>query len=65
MADNTVEAEVSAWLQCVAAVAPSKVMVYTIDRDTPDQDLEKVSVDDLRAIACRVEALGIECSVAG
>ncbi|MBO7213280.1 MAG: radical SAM protein [Rikenellaceae bacterium] len=63
--DNTTEEEVSAWLELVAKIAPRKVMIYTIDRDTPAQDLHKVSVEDLKQIASRVEALGIECSVAG
>ncbi|MDL2320562.1 radical SAM protein [Alistipes sp. OttesenSCG-928-B03] len=63
--DNTTEREVAAWLELVREVAPQKVMIYTIDRDTPCQTLEKVAVDDLRQIAARVEALGIECSVAG
>lgn len=63
--DNTTEREVAAWLELVRKVSPQKVMIYTIDRDTPCPTLEKVSVEDLRLIAGRVEALGIECSVAG
>ena len=63
--DNTREEEVEAWLKLVEEIAPRSVMVYTIDRDTPAPDLEKVSVEELRQIAERVEALGIECSVAG
>ncbi len=63
--DNTTEEELSAWLELLREIAPQSVMVYTIDRDTPAPDLEKVAVDELRAIAKRVEALGIECSVAG
>jgi wyosine [tRNA(Phe)-imidazoG37] synthetase (radical SAM superfamily) len=63
--DNTTEEEVSAWLELVKKISPRKVMIYTIDRDTPAQDLHKVSVEDLKQIASRVEALGIECSVAG
>jgi hypothetical protein len=39
-------------------------MIYTIDRDTPAPNLEKVSPEELRAIAARVEALGIPVSVA-
>lgn len=65
MVDNTTEREVEAWLKMIADIAPRKVMVYTIDRDTPAPDLVKVSVEELRRIAARVEALGIECSVAG
>jgi wyosine [tRNA(Phe)-imidazoG37] synthetase (radical SAM superfamily) len=63
--DNTTEREVEAWLKIVERIRPQRVMVYTIDRDTPLKTLEKVPVEDLRRIDERVEALGIECSVAG
>ena len=62
--DNTTEEEVAAWLKLVAEIKPKQVMVYSLDRDTPCQTLEKVEKDELRAIAERVEALGIACSVA-
>ncbi len=63
--DNTTPEEVEAWLRLVEEISPRSVMVYTIDRDTPAPNLEKVPVEELRAIAERVRALGIECSVAG
>ena len=63
--DNTTEKEVAAWLEIVEELHPEKVMIYTIDRDTPAQDLHKVPLDDLEAIAARVRELGIECSVSG
>lgn len=63
--DNATESEVSAWLALLPEIRPQKVMIYTIDRDTPCETLEKVSVDELKQIAARVEALGIPCSVAG
>ena len=62
--DNTIEEEVAAWLKLVAEIRPKQVMVYSLDRDTPCQTITKVEKDDLRAIAERVEALGIPCSVA-
>ena len=62
--DNTTEEEVSAWLRLVEEIRPKQVMVYSLDRDTPCQTLEKVEKDELRGIAERVEALGIACSVA-
>jgi len=62
--DNTREEEVAAWLRLVEEIAPRQVMVYSRDRDTPCKTLEKVSREDLLAIAARVEALGIPCSVA-
>ena len=63
--DNTTEHEVQAWLALLADLRPQRVMIYTIDRDTPCPTLEKVPLVELRSIAARVEALGIECSVAG
>lgn len=62
--DNTTEEEIAAWLQCVEQLQPRSVMVYSIDRDTPCPTLEKVTREELQAIARRVEALGIACSVA-
>lgn len=62
--DNTTEEEVSAWLDLIKEIAPKQVMVYSLDRDTPCHTITKVEKDDLRAIAQRVEALGISCSVA-
>ncbi len=62
--DNTTEEEVAAWLKVVEELKPKQVMVYSLDRDTPCQTIAKVEKEDLRAIAERVEALGIPCSVA-
>uniref|UniRef100_UPI0040578765 radical SAM protein n=1 Tax=Alistipes sp. TaxID=1872444 RepID=UPI0040578765 len=62
--DNTTEEEVSAWLKLVERIRPSKVMVYSLDRDTPCPTLEKLSKEELQRIAARVEALGIPCPVA-
>ena len=62
--DNTTDEEVTAWLELVKEIAPRQVMVYSLDRDTPCQTISKVDKDELREIAKRVEALGIECSVA-
>ena len=62
--DNTSPQEISAWLELIAQIAPKKVMVYSIDRDTPCQTLEKISREELEMIAQRVNAIGIECSVA-
>ena len=63
--DNATEKEVSAWLQLVRELNPREVMIYTIDRETPAKQLEKVSVEELRKIADRVGQLGIKTNVAG
>ena len=62
--DNTTEEEVAAWLRLIGEIRPRQVMVYSLDRDTPCRTLEKVPREELQAIAARVEALGIPCSVA-
>lgn len=62
--DNTAEEEVAAWLRLIAEIAPQKVMVYSLDRDTPCKTLERIPREELEAIASRVRALGIETSVA-
>ncbi|MDL2303279.1 radical SAM protein [Dysgonomonas sp. OttesenSCG-928-D17] len=63
--DNTTEEEISAWLEAVKAANPSEVMIYSIDRETPEKNLEKVPVEKLKEIGRWVEALGIKASVAG
>ncbi len=62
--DNTHPEAIESWLQIVAKIKPRSVMVYSIDRDTPCQTLEKVGREELEAIAHKVRELGIECSVA-
>jgi wyosine [tRNA(Phe)-imidazoG37] synthetase (radical SAM superfamily) len=64
LVDNTTEREIDAWLDLLREIAPQSVMIYTIDRDTPAHDLEKIPAATLHAIAARVEALGIPTSVA-
>jgi len=63
--DNTTEEEITAWLEAVKETSPREVMIYTIDRETPEKDLEKVSVEELKRIGDRVEQLGIKVNVAG
>lgn len=61
--DNTTEREVSAWLQALQRIAPRQVMIYTIDRDTPEKNLHKASPEILDAIARRVKSLDIDTTV--
>lgn len=60
--DNTTDDYVLPWLEAVKEIAPGKVMIYTIDRETPAQGLQKAEPAVLDAIRNRVEALGISCS---
>ena len=60
--DNTGDEYVNPWLEAVKQIRPQQVMVYTIDRETPTQGLEKASREQLDAIRDRVIAAGIPCS---
>ena len=60
--DNTGEEFVAPWLEVVKQIKPQQVMVYTIDRETPAQGLEKASREQLDAIRDRVIAAGIPCT---
>lgn len=59
---NTDERFVKPWLDAVKDIAPEEVMVYTIDRETPDHDLQKATHEELDSIRDRVIALGIPCT---
>jgi len=60
--DNTGDEYVEPWLAAIKYIAPQAVMIYTIDRETPDHDLMKASHEELDAICGRVAALGIPCT---
>jgi DNA-directed RNA polymerase sigma subunit (sigma70/sigma32) len=60
--DNTDEAYVGPWLEAVKQIAPSQVMIYTIDRETPDRLLQKATHEELDVIRDRVIAMGIPCT---
>jgi len=63
--DNTTDIEIEAWLEALKKIRPKQVMIYSIDRDTPVQQLQKVAVSELNTIAERVKSAGFEVSVAG
>ena len=60
--DNTGEEFVAPWLQAVLDIKPSQVMIYTIDRETPDHGLLKATHEELDGIRDRVMLAGIPCS---
>lgn len=60
--DNTGDKYVLPWLEEVKKIAPEKVMIYTIDRATPEGGLEKATHEELDRIVSLVEAAGIPAS---
>ena len=61
--DNTTDRYVLPWLDAVRDIVPRQVMIYTIDRETPDQNLQKATPEELDRIAALVREAGMEVSV--
>ncbi len=51
------------WLEALVDIAPSEVMIYTIDRETPAQKLQKATPEELDKIAELVRSKGLKCQV--
>ncbi len=62
--DNTRPEELDAWEAWIVKVRPTSVMLYSLDRDTPAEGLQKVSSSELEKIAARIRKHGIPVSVA-
>lgn len=60
--DNTTDDFVLPWLKAVKEIAPRQVMIYTIDRETPDQGLQKATHEELDRIVSMLQAEGIKAS---
>ena len=61
--DNTTGKEINAWLNLIEKIKPEQVMIYTIARDTPAENIEPVPFDDLQNIANKVEKLEIPTQI--
>lgn len=61
--DNTTPEEVDALLKAYLEIRPKEVMLYSIDRSTPEESLRKVSKEELEEIAARFREAGIKVQV--
>ncbi len=61
--DNTTDKELDALLSAYLEIKPREVMLYSIDRKTPAENLEKVSKEELERIAQRFRDAGIKVQV--
>ncbi len=61
--DNTTDAEVEALLAAYLEIRPAEVMLYSLDRATPEKNLQKVPKEELETIAERFRAKGIKVQV--
>ena len=60
--DNTTDAFVLPWLKAVKGIRPQRVMIYTIDRETPDPLLQKATPEELDRIVALLKAEGLDAS---
>ena len=60
--DNTSDKYVLPWIEAVKEIAPRQVMIYTIDRETPDHDLQKATHEELDRIVALLEKEGISAT---
>lgn len=63
--DNTTEKEVALWVEHIKKINPRKTMIYAIDRETPEKNLEKISQDELERIATPLKQLSFEVECYG
>lgn len=63
--DNTTPEEIGALIEAYKKIRPREIMVYSIDRQTPEQSLQKVSKEELQSVADKITgATGIPVQVA-
>lgn len=62
--DNTTDAEIEALIDAYKRIKPREIMLYSLDRSTPEEKLVKVEKEEIEAIGRRIEeATGIPVQV--
>lgn len=57
--DNTTPEEIDALIKAYHAIKPKEVMIYSIDRPTPEKKLFKIEREEMQQIADRISRAGI------
>jgi wyosine [tRNA(Phe)-imidazoG37] synthetase (radical SAM superfamily) len=60
--DNTGDKHVMPWLKTIMEISPRQVMIYTIDRETPQVELLKATREELDRIVSLLQEAGIKAS---
>ena len=61
--DNTTPEELEAWYKAVESLRPKQIMIYVIDRKTPEEHLEKISREQMERIAAPLIKKGFDVSI--
>ena len=62
---NVSDEDFGEYIKLLKKIRPKYVMLYAIDRTTPEKDLEKLSVDELEIYAQKIRDEGIDVKVYG
>ena len=63
--DTVAGGAIEAWMDIVRMLKPRQVMVYTIDRETPDKSLQKYTVEEMTAMVQPLIDEGFDIQVRG
>lgn len=58
--DNTTPAELDAWYKAIEELKPKQIMIYVIDRKTPEEHLSKIPREEMESIAAPLIAKGFD-----
>ena len=61
--DNTTDDEIDALISAYRTINPREVMLYSLDRPTPESNLQRIERPELDAIADRMRRYGIKIQV--
>ena len=61
--DNTTDDEIDALISAYRTINPREVMLYSLDRPTPESNLQRIERRELDAIADRMRRCGIKIQV--
>ena len=63
--DTLAPEPLAAWIDIVRELRPREIMVYTIDRETPDKTLEKYTVEQMRELVQPLVDEGFNIQIRG
>ena len=63
--DTTAPDVLGRWIEIVRELAPREIMIYTIDRETPDKTLQKYTVEEMASFVQPLREDGFEIQIRG
>ena len=63
--DLSEEGQLAAWMGIVREINPREIMVYTIDRETPDKSLGKYTIEEMKSFVAPLVDEGYKIQIRG